>query len=502
MCGLFGITGADDASKLAYLGLFALQHRGQESAGICSIADKKLYSKRGPGLVADVFNETNLAGLPGNAAVGHVRYSTAGGNLEANIQPLTARIGGVPITLSHNGNIVNADLMRENLENGGAILQGTADSEMVLHLLARAKAGHFQDKLLEACKLLRGAVSLLVLTPTHLYGVVDAAGYRPLVLGKLPVAGKNPAWVLCSETCALDLVGAELVRDILPGEVIAIDLETGKQESNFFPLTEQQSNDSETARCSFEQIYFARPDSVLWGKSSLETRSALGQALAKQFPAEADIVIAIPDSGNPMAMGYAQESGIPFQVGLIRNHYVGRTFIEPTQNVRNFRVRLKLNPVREVVRGKRVVVVDDSIVRGTTSKKIIELLRDAGAKEIHMRIGSPPVKFPCFYGIDTPKRKELLAQKMSLEEVKDYLRADSLAFLSTESMVNVLAQNSGVLGLRKGFCTSCFSGKYQDTYAQTAGNPEYQEEKKQKELREHKEHKEHREDKENKVPWN
>jgi amidophosphoribosyltransferase len=504
MCGVFGITGAVDASKLTFLGLFALQHRGQESAGICSMAEGRIFSKRGPGLVSDVFEETALAGLPGDTAIGHVRYSTAGGNLEANIQPLTARIGGVPVALAHNGNIVNETQLRERLENGGAILQGTADSELVLHLLARSTAPAFIDRLMAACGELTGAFSMLVQTPSHLYAVIDAAGYRPLVLGKLtsPALGESagaapadaagkPAWVVCSETCALDLVGAEYIRDLLPGEVLSIETTTGAMTSRRLPLLPRQSRDGQEARCVFEHIYFARPDSLLWNASTHEMRQRLGSTLAKEKPVEADMVIAIPDSGIPMAMGYAEGSGIPYTVGFIRNHYVGRTFIEPTQNVRNFRVRLKLNPVRETVRGKRLIVVDDSIVRGTTSKKIIELLRDAGAKEIHMRIGSPPVRFPCFYGIDTPKRKDLLAQRMELGQMRDFLRADSLAFLSKDAMLSVMQEAQASLEAasqtrlqgpscdrgnlresRQGFCVSCFTGTYQDAHAQEQGNPE------------------------------
>lgn len=478
MCGVFGISGAVDASKLTFLGLFALQHRGQESAGICSMAEGRIFSKRGPGLVADVFDETALAGLPGETAIGHVRYSTAGGNLDANIQPLMARVGGVPVGLVHNGNIVNEQNLRERLENSGAILQGTADSELLLHLLARSTAPAFIDRLLAACSELTGAFSVLVQTPTHLYAVVDVAGYRPLVLGKLNPSqgggGDKPAWVVSSESCALDLVGAEFVRDLSPGEVLSIDVATGALSSRIMDLTPTQSKGLRQARCAFEHIYFARPDSLLWGTSAHEMRHRLGRELAQIAPADADMVVAVPDSGIPMAMGFAEGSGLPFKVGFIRNHYVGRTFIEPTQNVRNFRVRLKLNPVRETVKGKRLVVVDDSIVRGTTSRKIIELLRDAGAREVHMRIGSPPVSFPCFYGIDTPKRKELLAQRMDLNEMRDFLRADSLAFLPTESMLRVMdsegARGGGPRG--EGYCVSCFSGEYQDAYAQAMGHPE------------------------------
>jgi amidophosphoribosyltransferase len=484
MCGVFGISNAENAARLTYLGLFALQHRGQESAGMCTLEDERLLAHRGHGLVSEVFTEDILQRLPGNSSIGHVRYSTAGGNLEANYQPLVARIGGLPVSLAHNGNIVNADGLREQLEQNGAIFQGTADTEIVLHLMARSHAKNSLDKLKAAMHQLVGAYSMLLLTPTHLYAVVDPCAYRPLVLGRLPQSDEKSlvpgvaSWVLSSETCALDLVGAEFVRDLAPGEILAIELATGSLQSSFLELTKEQSIDLRQARCSFEQIYFARPDSLLWGATSGEIRQKIGETLAKESPVEADMVIAVPDSGVPMALGYADASNIPFKVGFIRNHYVGRTFIEPTQNVRNFRVRLKLNPVRSTVQGKRVIVVDDSIVRGTTSKKIIELLREAGAKEVHVRIGSPEVRFPCYYGIDTPKRKELLAQRMTLEEMRDYLRADSLAFLSETQLLNVLEENYAethrirVLEKPKShFCTACFSGCYQDNVAQCQGNP-------------------------------
>lgn len=476
MCGIFGITNAKDASRLTYLGLFALQHRGQESAGICTLeqTDGQMLPYRGEGLVSDVFSEETLARLHGETAIGHVRYSTAGGLSQANIQPLMARVGGKPVSLVHNGNIVNADILREQLESEGAILQGTADSEIVLHLMARSSEKTLSDKLVSAFNKLTGAFSLLILTPTHLYAVVDACGYRPIVLGQLP-EGENgmPAWVLSSETCALDLVGAQFVRDIIPGELLTIELSTGQHSSRYLTLRSEQSQNLTQARCSFEHIYFARPDSILWGATALEMRHELGRQLALESPVEADLVIAVPDSGVPLAMGYAEASGIPFKMGLIRNHYVGRTFIEPTQNVRNFRVRLKLNPVRELVKNKRVIVVDDSIVRGTTSRKIIELLRDAGAKEVHMRIGSPPVKHPCFYGIDTPKRRDLLATRLTdFKEMAAYLKADSLSFLNTNTMLQVFKKmvpeqtQKNATDANGGWCISCFSGKYQDALAQ------------------------------------
>lgn len=465
MCGVFGITNAENASKLAYLGLFALQHRGQESAGISSLHEGQIYTHRNPGLVSDVFKQEILDKLKGDTAIGHVRYSTAGGNIEANIQPIHARIGGVPVSLAHNGNIVNAAEIREKLEATGAILQGTADTEIVLHLMAKSNKNTFLEKLMEAIEKLVGAFSIVLLTPTHLYATVDACGYRPLSLGKLHSENGKASYVIASETCAMDLVDAEFIRDIGPGEILSIDLSTGKMQSCYFNLTAFQSVKQKRAKCIFEHVYFARPDSLVWGHSPHDSRFEMGATLAKSNPVDADMVIAVPDSGIPMAMGYAQSSGIPYKIGFIRNHYVGRTFIEPTQNVRNFRVRLKLNPMKETVKGKRLIVIDDSIVRGTTSRKIIELLREAGAKEIHMLIASPPVKYPCFYGIDTPKRKELLAEKLTVSEMNDYLKSDSLAFLSEEQLLSVMKED-------KEFCTACFSGHYQDKTAQQLGCPE------------------------------
>jgi amidophosphoribosyltransferase len=475
MCGVFGVTNAKNASKIAYLGLFALQHRGQESAGISTTDEENIHTHRNTGLVFDVFKEEDLHKLIGNQAIGHVRYSTAGGNIGANIQPITARIGGVPVSLSHNGNIVNSDKIRTHLENTGAILQATADTELILHIMARSNKLTFAEKLMHSFEELSGAFSLLVLTPTHLYAAVDACGYRPLSIGKMKSENKIASWVISSETCAMDLVGAEFVRDIAPGEIMSIELSTGKTQSQFFSLTAFQSKKYQHAKCIFEHVYFARPDSLVWNILTNDARFSMGEVLAKNNPVEADMVIAVPDSGVPMAMGYANASGIPFKIGLIRNHYVGRTFIEPTQNVRNFKVRLKLNPVRETVRGKKVIVIDDSIVRGTTSRKIIELLHEAGAKEVHMRIASPPVKYPCYYGIDTPKRKELLAQIMTPLEMNGYLKSDTLEFLSENQLLEVMQKFQRTSSPKKneemngGWCTACFSGNYQDEIAQEKG---------------------------------
>lgn len=450
MCGIFGVTNVTDAAKMASFGLFALQHRGQESAGLSARDDDGMIkTHRAEGLVIDVFQNKVLENLRGSHAIGHVRYATTGGHSPGNIQPLNVRIGGVHISLCHNGNIVNSESIREKLEKSGAILQGTADTELIVHLIARNLKKTFLEKLRSSLMQLEGAFSLLILTPTHLYAVVDRHSFRPLSLASLPDNG----WVLSSETCAMDLVGAQFIRDLKPGEILAIDLSTGNMQSTSLFEDTSTFKNSPSARCIFEQVYFARPDSVLWGMLSYDARFKMGQYLAKENVVKADMVIAVPDSGVPMAMGYADASGIPYRVGLTRNHYVGRTFITPTQTVRNLRVRLKLNPIRQVVNGKKIIIVDDSVVRGTTSKKIIELLRDFGAKEVHLRIGSPPVKFPCYYGIDTPHRQELLAQTNSLEQMCEYLQADSLGFLSEKNLL--LAVGKG-----KGWCTACFSGKY------------------------------------------
>lgn len=467
MCGIFALTQHPDATQMAFLGLFALQHRGQESAGLATLRDGHISVHRSAGLVSDVFQPETLNKLRGTAALGHVRYSTAGGEAAANIQPLVARVNGVRVALAHNGNLVNAPELRDDLERRGAIFQGTADTEIILHLLAQAPGADLGAKLKHVSGLLEGAFTLLLLTPTHLYACVDALGYRPLSLGRflLESDSQTISWAVSSETCAFDLVGAKFERDVMPGEMIEIRLTDGHLRSSHLPDLNSSEN-KQTRRCVFEQIYFARPDSNLWGQSSFLFREQLGAELAKQAPAQADLVIPIPDSGVPMAMGYARASGIPYAVGLIRNHYVGRTFIEPTQNIRNFRLRLKLNPLRHVIEGKRLVVVDDSIVRGTTSRRIVELLREAGAAEVHMRIGSPPVKFPCFYGIDTPKRRDLLAQQMNLAQMRETLQVDSLAYLATETL-HTLARPALRDGTgNSGFCDSCFSGNYADAFAQ------------------------------------
>jgi amidophosphoribosyltransferase len=442
MCGVFGIFGHEEAAHLAYLGLHALQHRGQESAGIVASDGARLKSYRAMGLVADVFTEPVLADLPGKAAIGHVRYSTAGGSHVRNAQPYQVSFLGGQLAVAHNGNFVNADATRKNLEQQGAIFQSDSDTENVIHLIARSRAETFEGRVVDAMRQLDGAASMVFLNEKQLVAVRDAAGFRPLVLGRV----KN-AYVIASETTSLDLIEAELLREIEPGEMVVID-EGGLRSS--FPFEKRPPR-----RCVFELVYFSRPDSQVFGENVYAVRKRLGAQLAKEQPCEADVVIAVPDSGVPAAMGYAEASGLRYDVGLIRSHYVGRTFIEPQQSIRHFGVKLKLAPVRSTLEGKRVVVVDDSIVRGTTSRKIVKMLKAAGAREVHLRISSPPTAWPCFYGIDTPSRQELIAASHSTEEIARYVTADSLGYLSLDGLVTAAGD-----GNRDAFCTACFSGKY------------------------------------------
>ncbi|MBZ4415176.1 amidophosphoribosyltransferase [Myxococcus sp. RHSTA-1-4] len=444
MCGIFGIVGHAEASNLTYLGLHALQHRGQESAGIVATDGAGLRAHRQMGLVADIFDAPTLAGLPGQAAIGHVRYSTAGGSALKNAQPLFVQYAGGQCAIAHNGNLVNATELKEQLESDGAIFQSDADTEVILHLLARSKQPTFEQKLVEALRRVKGAYSLLVLTENKLVAVRDPHGIRPLVLGRM----KEGAYVLASETTALDLIEADLVRELEPGELLVI--ENGVMRTSR-PLEEPPR----LARCIFEHVYFARPDSTLFGTSVYEVRKQLGMQLAIEHPAEADLVIAVPDSGVPAAIGFSQQSGIPYDVGLIRSHYVGRTFIEPQQSIRHFGVKLKLSAVRQVLKGKRVVVVDDSIVRGTTSRKIVKMIKAAGAVEVHLRISSPPTKWPCYYGIDTPSRQELIAATHTTEEIAKYVTADSLGYITLEGLGRAVGDPE-----RGSFCTACFSGEY------------------------------------------
>jgi amidophosphoribosyltransferase len=443
MCGIFGIMGHPEASNLTYLGLHALQHRGQESAGIIASDGGCLRAHREMGLVADIFTAPVIEKLPGSSAIGHVRYSTAGVSQLKNAQPLSVEYVGGQMAVAHNGNLVNARELRQALESHGAIFQSDSDTEVVIHLIARSKQPTFEKKVVEALSQVKGAYSILFLTENKLVAVRDPFGFRPLVLGRL----KN-GWVLASETTALDLIEAEFIREIEAGEMVVID-EEGMRTSQPFAPTRQ-------GRCIFEHVYFARPDSVLFGSSVYEVRKQLGRQLALEQPAPgADLVIAVPDSGVPAAIGYSQASGIPYDVGLIRSHYVGRTFIEPQQSIRHFGVKLKLAAVKQVLKGKRVVVVDDSIVRGTTSRKIVKMLKAAGAVEVHLRISSPPTQWPCYYGIDTPSRQELIASSHSTEEIARYVTADSLGYLSLEGLGSAVGDRE-----QKTFCTACFSGRY------------------------------------------
>jgi amidophosphoribosyltransferase len=443
-CGIIGIFGHPEAANIAYLGLYALQHRGQESAGIVTSDGCSLSLEKGMGLVAEVFSEQRLGRLQGSSAIGHVRYSTAGSSDLANAQPFLASYRQGSLALAHNGNLVNLDPLRAKLEAEGAIFSSTSDSEVIVHLIARSSAGSLLEATIEALEQVRGAYALVLMNEEELLGIRDPYGLRPLSLGKF-----KDGYALASETCAFDLIEAEYVRDVKPGEIVQISKEGVRSYFPFPPVEERQ--------CIFEFIYFARPDSVLLGHSVHQVRHRLGAELAKEAPVEADLVVPVPDSGVPAALGYARESGIPFEHGLIRNHYIGRTFIEPKQSIRHFGVKIKLNAVRRVLEGKRVVVVDDSLVRGTTSRKIVSMIKAAGAREVHLRISSPPIISPCYYGIDTPTRKELTASTHSTEEIRRYLRADSLAYLSLAGMLKAV-------GGEDRFCLACFTAKYPITF--------------------------------------
>jgi amidophosphoribosyltransferase len=441
-CGIFGVYRHPEAAKLTYLGLYALQHRGQESSGIVSSDGTTLHAEIGMGLVADVFGERRLAKLPGPMAIGHNRYSTTGSTLLRNAQPLVISYAGGSLAVAHNGNLVNAPEIRRDLEHDGAIFRSTTDTEVIVHLIARSPEARLADQVVDALRRVRGAYSLLLMTEKEMIGVRDSFGFRPLVLGRIG----DKTFILSSETCALDLIEAEYVRDIEPGEMVVIR-DGGVEFFRPFPHTRQ-------AFCIFEFIYFARPDSIIFEKNVYPIRKALGKQLAREAYVEADVVIPVPDSGVPAALGFAEEAGIPFEMGLIRNHYVGRTFIEPQQAIRHFGAKVKLNPVKHFLHGKRVVVVDDSIVRGTTGQKIITMLKNAGAKEVHVRISSPPSISPCFYGIDTPSKRELIAANHSVEEIRAFLGADSLAYLSLNGLLQTVSPD----GHR--FCTACFTGDY------------------------------------------
>lgn len=445
-CAVFGVFGHPEAANLTYLGLYALQHRGQESSGIVASDGTRVHSEVGMGLVADIFDEERLSKLKGYLAIGHNRYSTAGQSHISNAQPFLVDHSRGIIALGHNGNLVNGGRLRRGLEESGSIFRSTTDSEVILHLIARSAEDETELAIVDALNRLEGAFSLTMMTRDKLIGVRDPLGFRPLVLGKMKNGWEKEAWVLSSETCALDLIDADFEREILPGEMIIIDEEGPR---SIFPFPPQQHQ-----QCIFEFIYFARPDSHIFGKDVYTVRRQLGVELARENPIEADIVIPVPDSGVAAALGYSAESGLPMELGLVRNHYVGRTFIEPQNAIRHFGVKVKLNPMKAYLEGKRVVVVDDSIVRGTTSRKIVEMIKKAGAAEVHMRISSPPIICPCYYGIDMPTHKELIASFNSIEETRKHLMADSLAYLSLEGLLQCVKHRENE------FCTACFSGTY------------------------------------------
>ena len=440
-CGVFGIFGHPESAKLAYLGLYALQHRGQESAGVASSDGTEIRCHKDMGLVQDIFTPEVLDRLPGASAIGHTRYSTAGDTNLNNAQPVVIECNKGKVALGHNGNLTNALELRRKLEHRGSIFQTTSDTEVIVHLIARSNARTLTGAMADALSQVEGAYSLVILTVDELYAVRDPRGFRPLCLGRL-----DGAWVLASETCAFDLIDAEYVREIEPGEMVRIS--RGGVESIRFAAPKQ------SRFCIFEHVYFSRPDSIVFGRPVNESRERLGGLLAKQHPVAADLVVPVPDSGVPAAVGYANESGIPFRMALIRNHYIGRTFIEPSQAIRDFGVKLKLNPVRRMLEGQRVVLVDDSLVRGTTSRKIVRMVREAGATEVHVRISCPPTISLCYYGVDTPTREELIASNHSVDEIRSYLEADSLGYVSLENLRNAVGDS------KDEFCTACYTGVY------------------------------------------
>ena len=441
-CAVFGIYGHKEAANLAYLGLYALQHRGQEASGIVSNDGEQFYVEKGQGLVADIFSQQALARLPGTMAIGHNRYSTAGGAGLKNVQPLSVNFAFGNLAVAHNGNLINATMLRSELEAYGAIFQSTSDTEVIIHLIAHSRADTLLDRVIDSLTQVRGAFSVVLMTDQGIVAARDPHGFRPLCLGRF-----RDAWIVASESCAFDLLDAEYVREIEPGELVVLD---HQGVTSYKPFAQ-----TKPAMCVFEYVYFARPDSRIFvGKAVYSIRKSFGRKLAQESRVDADIVIPVPDSGVPAALGYSEGSGFPFETGLIRNHYVGRTFIEPEQSIRHFGVKVKLNAVPEVLEGKRVVVVDDSFVRGTTSRKIVKMLRHAGAKEVHMRISSPPIVSPCFYGIDTPTKKELIASSHTTEEIRKYITADSLAYLSLDGMVKAAPGTPGQ------YCDACFTEQY------------------------------------------
>ncbi|MHB8735072.1 MAG: amidophosphoribosyltransferase [Terriglobales bacterium] len=457
-CGVVGIFGHPEAAKLAYLSLYALQHRGQESAGIAATDGEEVYVHRAMGAVAEIFTNPVIAALPGQVAIGHTRYSTAGSSNVINAQPFMVDCNRGKLAIAHNGNLVNAAEIRSRLEAQGSIFQTTSDTEVVLHLIARSRAASLPEALDDALNQVEGAYSFVLLTRDGLFAIRDPHGFRPLAMGLLPsplgsslpgIPGGGGV-TFASETCAFDLIGAQYLQDVEPGEWVRVTAE-GIERHRFAPRRQQR-------QCVFEHVYFSRPDSLVFGRSVQQSRELMGRLLYRQDPVDADLVVPVPDSGVAAALGYATESGIPFRFGLIRNHYVGRTFIEPSQQIRDFGVKLKLNPVRSLLEGKRIVLVDDSIVRGTTSRKIVRMIRDAGASQVHMRISCPPTKSPCYYGVDTPSRRELIAANKSVEEIRQYIGADTLTYLSLENLRQAVEDNDDR------YCAACYTGQYPTDY--------------------------------------
>jgi len=442
MCSVVGIYGNENASKLAFYSLFAMQHRGQEAAGISSSDGKHIHTIKNRGLVTQIFKEEHFKVLKGNMAIGHTRYSTAGDDSILDAQPVFARYGLGEISIVHNGNLVNAKEIRDDLIKRGAIFQSNMDTENLIHLIAKNyEKNTLKERIIDAVKQIKGAFSLIILSRSKMFAIRDPFGFRPLSLGKL----KSGGYIVASETCAFELVGAEFVRDIKPGEMITFENGEIKSEMIFEPTPKQ---------CIFEYIYFARPDSNVFGKNVYSIRKQMGRELARELPVDADMVVPVPDSGVAAALGYSQESGIPFEMAIMRNHYVGRTFIEPTQEIRDLKVKMKLSPIKHKIEGKKLIVIDDSIVRGTTSRRIVRMLKEAGAKEVHMRIASPATTGPCYYGVDTPTKEELIASKMSVNEICKYIEADSLAYLSIEGMVKAVKDK------KENYCFACFDGNY------------------------------------------
>jgi amidophosphoribosyltransferase len=445
-CGVVAICGHPEAAKMAYLGLYALQHRGQESAGICTSDGVTVHCHKSMGHVAEIFTNEVIRELPGSLAIGHTRYSTAGDTVLLNAQPFSVVCNKGRIALAHNGNIVNASELRQELGRRGSIFQASSDTEVILHLMAHSSERTLSGALRDALLQLEGAFSLVCLAQDRIIVARDPHGFRPLAVGEMEVSGGRKCYVFASETCAFDLIGAVYLHDVDPGEMVIVGPE-GMTRERFTP-------EQPRSQCVFEHVYFSRPDSIVFGRSVAESREELGRLLAREGPADADIVVPVPDSGVAAAIGYASESGLPYQQALIRNHYVGRTFIEPSQAIRDFGVKLKLNPVRHLLQGKRVVLVDDSIVRGTTSRKIVRMVRQAGAREVHLRISCPPTISPCFYGVDTPNRSELIASSHTVEEIRRFVEADSLQYLSLASLRNAVADD------RHEYCYACYTGDY------------------------------------------